>query len=206
MDSKAELETPRPYLSWSQLNLLERDPMRYVEHYMMGYEIVGNKPMELGKEVATALETGVPHTDPGIIFLQEFLPEFKHREYEIKDVMAGEVPILAKLDGFDDAELGIDEVKTGKLWTQAQVDKADQLTFYAMAVWLKYKKLPKRITLHWARTQYNEDTEEYEITAEITTFTTTRELADILKMVSRCNRAWQEIKRLYKQHKLQSNV
>jgi len=57
------------------------------------------------------------------------------------------IKLLGYLDSFDPKELNIYEYKTGKKYTQGMANKLGQLDFYALLVYLKYKKLPKSIKL-----------------------------------------------------------
>ena len=92
------------------------------------------------------------------------------------------------------------DYKTGIVpWTQRRVDNDDQLTFYALVVWLKYKKLPDEIKLEWMPTRRNEYG-ELELTGEIKEFKTERSLQQILNMLSRAQEAWKTIKQLAKEY------
>lgn len=184
--------SPRGYLSWSQLNVWEKDPNEYYNIYVEGLDHIGSKYIEVGKRMAEALEHGHDKEhDPTYETLGVFLPHYPKREFEIRASLDG-IPLLGKLDGFDPKTLTIGEYKTGKNWTQAMVNSSGQLTFYALLVWLKYKKLPGGILLHWARTDEDFAGELF-LTGETRDFTTRRALADIIVFTKRVKAAWKGI-------------
>jgi len=189
--------SPRGYLSWSQLNLWEKDPNMYYQVYFEGLDQFRTKYLELGKRMATTLENGFDEFgDPMFDMLSVMLPAYPEREFEIKvnhkvsDKLV--VPLLGKLDGWNKATMTIGEYKTGKHWTQSLVDSSGQLTFYALLVWLKYKTMPKHIILHWAKTQEDEFG-NLELTGDIKSFKTQRSLKDLILLSGRIERAWKGI-------------
>ncbi len=184
--------SPRGYLSWSQMQLWEKDPNMYYQVYFEGLDMFRTRQLELGKRMATTLENGFDEErDPLFEMLAVFMPSYPYREFEINAIFEG-IPLKGKLDGFDEKTLTIGEVKTGKYWTQSMVNSAGQLTFYALLVWLKYKKLPKEIFLHWAKT--DEDMEgNLKLTGDIKTFKTQRSLKDLILFSKRIKSAWEGI-------------
>lgn len=185
-------DSPRGYLSWSQLQLFEKDPNMYYQVYIEGLDQFRTKYLELGKRMATGLENGFDEEhDPLFEMMIVFMTGYKNREFEINAEFEG-IPLKGKLDGFNENKLEIGEYKTGKKWTQSMVDQSGQLTFYALLVWLKYGKLPNKIQLHWART--DEDMEgKLHLTGEIKTFNTTRSLKDLILFSKRIKTAWKGI-------------
>jgi len=187
-------------LSWSQLNLWEKDPNMYYQVYFEGLDQFRTKYLELGKRMADTLENGFDcERDPLFEMLAVFLPSYPRREFDIDAVLEG-IPLKGKLDGFNPQTLTIGEYKTGKCWTQSMVNSTGQLTFYALLVWLKYKKLPKEIYLHWART--DEDMEgNLKLTGDIKTFKTERSLKDLILFSKRIKSAWEGVCNLGKMQK-----
>lgn len=186
-------KTPRPHLSYSQLKLWESDPQEYHRRYVLGEKWEGNRYTEFGSKLANALEFDEPTDDLGLEHIRLFLPKFVKREFKIESNCLG-VPILSKLDGFDPKKLEIDEVKTGKSWNQKRVDEDDQLTFYSLICYLKYKKQANLIRLHWARTI--EEDGIVKATGELKTFITNRFFPQQMEMANRIKKAWAEIKKL----------
>lgn len=192
--------SPRGYLSWSQLQLFEKDPNLYYQVYCEGLDQFRSKYLELGKKLATTLESG--HSadgDPILELMTVYMPAYPAREFDLKATFEG-IPLVGKLDGWNEKTLTIGEYKSGKSWTQAMANETGQLTFYALLVWLKYKKLPANIYLHWART--DEDMEgNLMLTGDIKTFRTERSLKDIILFSKRIKSAWAGICELGKFNK-----
>jgi len=188
---KLQIKTPRPYLSWSQLSLFERSPSLYERIYIDGFKQPENKYLKLGKEVAERLETGIETDNELIEHLALFMPKYPKVEFEIQADFKG-IPVLGRLDCYDPKKRIVGEIKTGKNWSQGMVDKSGQLTFYAMLVWLKTKKLPSKIRLHWAKTKLDSDG-DLQIVGDIKTFYTTRSISDIILMYGRVKKCWSEI-------------
>ena len=181
--------SPRGYISWSQLQLYEKDPNLYYQVYIEGLDQFRTKYLELGKRLADGLENGVDEeNDPMFNMIIAFLPAYPKREYDMK-INFEDIPLVGKFDGFDEKNLDLGEYKSGKKWTQSMVDKHGQLTFYAFTIWLKFGKLPKRIQLHWAETAEDEEGVLY-LTGKTKTFTTTRTLKDIILFSKRIKTAW----------------
>jgi len=204
MPSKSKersLGSPRGYLSHSQLQLWERDQNEYYNRYIEGIEQPRTAYLELGHRLAVAMENGKDEgDDPAINHLVLFLPTYQEKEYEIKAKFEG-IPLLGKLDSFDPKGLRIREYKTGKnKWTQRMVDEHGQLTFYALLVWLKYKKFPSEIHLDWAETK--EEDGDLFLTGEYQTFSTKRTLKDLILMGGRIEKAWKGIGEMMESIKL----
>ena len=254
--------SPRGYLSWSQLNLWEKDANLYYQVYCEGLDQFRTRQLELGKKMATTLENGHSEDgDPMLDLMAVFMPSYPAKEFEIKAVFEG-IPLKGKLDGFgikcqscgswqdiiglknekqqmdvpalqkergvygstshqtirsiskttfqDKQRLNtlpilssscdkcgvegklisvIGEFKSGRHYTQSMADDTGQLTMYALLVWLKYKKLPAKILLHWAKT--DEDMEgNLFLTGDIKTFKTQRSLSDLILFSKRIRAAW----------------
>lgn len=182
------------YISFSQLKLWETDPDEYYRRYVLGEKWEGNKYTEFGSKLAQALESNKPCDDMGLEHIRLFIPNFVAREFKIEAEILG-VPILAKLDGFDPKKFEIDEVKTGKAWSQRRVDEDDQLTFYSLACFQKYRKQPSIIRLHWAKTIEDEEG-NVKATGELKTFITGRAIPQQLELANRIKAAWKEITKL----------
>lgn len=184
--------SPKGYLSWSQLNLYEKDPNLYYQVYIEGLDQFRTKYLELGKRMSECLEKGYDE-ERNTLFetAAVLLPGYPHREFDIKAELEG-IPLLGKLDGWNEKTMTIGEYKTGKNWTQAMVDQSGQLTFYALLVWLKYKKLPDKILLHWIRTEEDE-VGNLNLTLDIKTFPTQRKLKDLIVFSKRIKSAWEGI-------------
>lgn len=191
------MDTPRGYISWSQMVLVERSPSLYVERYLgEGHEYT-NKYMTLGKKLAERMEIGLPTDDKLLEHLVLFLPKGKYREYEMEVDFDG-IPLKGKLDQFTPKPLEIRETKTGKRWTQSMAEKHGQLKFYATMVYVKYGKMPK-IFLDWVPTRELDDG-TLEMTGQIKTFEVMITFGDIILFRARIKKAWETIKRLTDEH------
>lgn len=186
---------PHRYLSYSQLDLWERDKEEYIRRYIYGEKSESNQYMDLGKELARALEKGYNGQNRAIQHLLIFLKQYPLKEYKIASeaiVGACTITIMGILDGFDENNEEIGEYKTGRLWTQRRADESDQLTFYSLIYFKKYKRLIKKIKLHWAETSLDENRQVY-LTGRIEVFETKRTMADLMKMQARIEKAVKEI-------------
>ncbi|MCI0336390.1 MAG: PD-(D/E)XK nuclease family protein [Acidobacteria bacterium] len=192
--------SPRPYLSWSQIQLFERSPDLYVKKYIYGEDDPTTEAMRLGKSLAQALEMQKETGDDVLDNLLAVLPSYPQREFKIEAALEGlEVPLYGVLDGFDEKRLRIGEYKSGRLWNQEMVNESGQLKMYALMIWLKYKKIPSEVMLHWAKTQYNEGG-ELEFAGEIKSFMADISLEDVLLFSGRVRKAWVDIKEISERH------
>lgn len=182
---------PKKYLSYSQINLWKRSPEKYKRTYFEGEEYPTNQAIDFGKNFAEILE-GKKKTDD--IIVQGVIcqiPKYDTIEKEIK-VKIEDINLLGYLDSYCSKTHNFYEYKTGKMdWTQDKVDKADQITFYAMLVYLKYKVVPKNISLIWAKTEIEDDIIQF--TGDVKEFKTSRVLVDILKMMVEVKKIAKEI-------------
>ncbi len=185
--------TPKPYLSWSQYNLFRNSQMRYVSTYIYG-ERFQNEEMDKGRELAEILEKDEKVDDSDIESVRIMLPTLKEREYEIETSL-GDVPLYGKFDGFDEKNLVLDEIKSGKNgWDQRKVDNCEQITFYSLMIYQKFKKLPKKIRLHYAPTERVAGTIRF--TGEVESFVTERSLNDVLGLLVPIKRTWEGIQKV----------
>ena len=171
------------------MQLWEKDPNLYYQVYCEGIDNFRSKYLELGKRMATTLENGKSDDgDPMLELMAVYMPSYPAKEFEINALFEG-IPLVGKLDGWNKETLTIGEYKSGKKWTQSMADNTGQLTMYALLVWIKYKKLPTNIYLHWART--DEDMEgNLILTGDIKTFKTSRSLKDLISFSKRIKSAW----------------
>lgn len=193
--------TPRPYLSWSQMTLVEKAPETYVRRYIKNdtFAIPVNRGMALGKEIATSLEIDEETGDPTKDLIIAQLPKFEIMEAKLEaTVKIGdiEVPLYGKADTAKKDLSAFKEYKTGKIpWTQKKVDDHGQITFYCTIIHALTGKIPKDIELVNALTHELPDG-KFELTGEIRRIRTERTLKDILKMKIRIKNAWSDIVRL----------
>lgn len=192
--------SPRPYLSWSQINLFERDPNMYVRKYIFAQEEFQSEAQRVGKRLAQALESQQKTGDDAMDNLVSLFPAYPHREVKMEATLDGvDVPLYGVLDGYDPHLRRIGEYKSGRLWTQEMVNESGQLKMYALLVWLNSRQLPSEIKLHWARTQYIEG-KGVELTGEVQSFDAEISLEDLHAFSARVRRVWDGIKALSERH------
>jgi len=184
----------RDYLSWSQLNIWEKNPNLYYEIYVLGLEAPYTKWMKKGKDLAEYLKNG-GEADNDVKSIAKLIPTYPEKEFEIKAKLNKNINLLGYLDSFDPKELKIYEYKTGKKYTQKMADKLGQLDFYTLLVWLKYQKLPKSIKLIWIETINKDDIVAF--SGKIKTFEVKKTMKDIIKISSRIKKAKQGIDEMW---------
>jgi hypothetical protein len=199
--------TPRPYLSWTQLNLWESSPERYKQTYFYGKRIPINRGMAFGKTMATGLENDEASGDPLLDLLMAQLPKFECMEHEVRaNLNLGRgvepIPLLAKLDSARSNLTGFKEYKTGqKPWSKKLVDESGQITFYQTIIYCATGKLANDIELVHVETETDE-AGRVVATGKIYPHRTTRNMADVLKMFMRIKKAWAGITAMAEQELL----
>ena len=186
---------PRPYLSWSQMNVLETSEKTYIKLYVHGESLPINRGMAYGSKMADAMENDEDTGDIALDFAMSLLPKAGTSEKEI-DWEVMRVPIFGKMDHAKEDLSLIDEYKTGveKSWNQNKANKSaekGQLCFYATSIYFKTKKIPKA-RLSFVPTIKN-DLGQVEATGEVITFNVEVKLKNILEMAVRMKKAWKRI-------------
>ena len=195
--------TPREYLSYSSMDLLERNPEKWKEVYLRGEKKRINRGMAFGKKMADGLENDEDTGDMVLDLVISQLPKYELMDVafttEIKD-KDGNIPLLAKPDTAKADYSAFNEYKTGQApWTQHKVDTNVQITFYATCMYLKTKKIPTEIELDHAITvkENPEDPNSRLVaTGEIKKYYTHRKMSDIINMMLRMKKAWRLIQQI----------
>jgi hypothetical protein len=192
-------DTPKGYLSWTQLNLIEKSLFGYAKYYILGEKFPETPEILLGKKLAKSIELE-DEDDLDYKKIKNLLPKFEKRELELWGNVAG-VPIYGKLDGFDEKNLTIYEIKTGQNeWNEEVVKNHGQLDFYALLVYLNYGRLPDKIELLWFPTK--RENNDLVIVGDVKKFTIKKDKSDLVKIGLRIVDAWEKIKKLYKEEKV----
>lgn len=208
---------PRPYLSYSQMTLFEMRPKDYIRQYVYGEQSYFNKNMKYGTMVADTLEVEDWTGDPVLDLTLMKVPAFGLRDKVIQDRQGirvwydvqkryvkipvlengdDDVPILAKPDTAKKNYTAFKEYKTStRKWTQRMVDESGQITFYALAIWLRNGQIPQNIELVVVHLKYDEKGVLVP-TGELSRYSTKRTMADIIKMSSRIKKSWAGIYQL----------
>jgi len=186
---------PRPYISYSQLHTVESSPKSYIKTYLYGMKFT-NDGIELGRKVDEALNNpDNEHPEIEIAHLQRFFPRYPEMQKELTAKFAG-VPLLGRLDGFNQKERIIADNKAMEKYTQEMADKSDQLTFYTMLCVIKFKIPAEKwnLQINWAPTFW--ENEELKTTGAIHIFKTKRTTRDIIKMGARVVEVAEKINRI----------
>lgn len=193
---------PRQYLSWSSLDLFERSKERWVKAYVydekLRFNVKGQRGIDLGKKMATALEHDELTGDPMLDLTISGIPKFNVMEMELKvePEKGWKVPLLSKLDTAKEDLSAFKEYKQGTTeWTQPKVDKFGQITFYAAAIYLKTGRIPEDIELVWVPTRSGDDGRN-EVVGDIVQFRTRRTMWNVLSMMARMEKAWEGMEKL----------
>ena len=186
----------KKYLSYSQYQCFNQSEEQYIKRYIDGVELK-NKYVDFGKKIAKGLENRKEKTDdPDILLARKLIKASEESEKEIR-ITFGKIPIFGVLDGFTSPST-VNEDKTSKnKWTQAMVDKSEQLTFYAIMVSTELKiSIEKvKINLDWLPT-FEDTDESIHLTGEIKTFKTKRTTTDALRIYPKMKRTWLGIESL----------
>lgn len=201
--------TPRPYLSWSQMNTLENSERRYVGIYLGNETVPINRGMAFGRTVAESLDEDKPTEDPVLDLVLARIPNIGPTEFAIGDphgtdpVMLNGVPLFMRLDRFNmRTKRQAHEYKTGiGKWTQKMVDESGQITFYFSGIFAKYGIRPEDIdfSLFYIPTRYDGQG-RIECVGDIVEFKTKRTMVDIMAMSARQKKAWKRIQELSIEH------
>lgn len=201
MTGVRKLQNPRGYISWTQKDMWDKSPDRYIEQYMYGEKSFTNSGMEFGSRVGHALETGEQDEDETVNMLASMLPRYSIMEHPIEVNLRtpiGWVTLMGKLDTFEEEILAFDEYKTGVTpWTASKVRKHGQMGFYSALVYLKYGKIPSKARLHWAQTEKDWDGQIH-LTGGIQTFEATKTMREVLMYLADISRVAVEIDRRYR--------
>lgn len=191
--------TPREYLSWSSMDLLERSPDKWVMYYIENVKMRPNSGQEFGRMMADGLEKGELTGDLGLDIVIEQMPKLETQEYELHALLKRgkkePIKLFSRLDTAMEDLSAFDEYKSGQTpWTQTKVDGSGQITFYATAAYLKTGKLTKDIHLDYVPTEKVHG--RIRVVGTIQRFRTQRSMTDILKMMVRMRRAWDQIEQI----------
>lgn len=189
--------TPKDHFSYSQYTLFQSSPAWYFKRYFKGIEYNGG--FEFGRKVADSLEKDICPTAE-LKLLNTFIKKYPIMDYEISVELDG-IPIYARFDGFDDTGLELGEYKTGDIkypWTQSRADRHVQIDWYYLMIYLKYKELIKKATLHYIPVLREKDNfgnilKEEIIFEKMVDFETKRTLVDISRLTIDIKRTWKEI-------------
>lgn len=204
MKKKRILQLPHGYLSYSQICLWQSDPDQYAAVYFDDRQELrsSNAGMEYGKVVADALEHGIQTGDLLTDSAMTMLPKYDVADKEVRTVLSTkefDVPILIKPDSLDSVTKNFYEYKTGKTpWTQKKAQNHLQLKYYAMGIYLEYKKLLRGCKLIWIETERTP--EGVKPTGRVKEFPVTFSMSDLTETMALTARVAREIEVAWAAH------
>ena len=163
----SEIVLPKPYLSYSAMDLWARDPNEYRKRYYIGEPFFSTPYTEFGNLVGGALEER-EWDHPVLAPVRGKIPQGTHPEHKLEVEVLG-VPIMGYLDDFNLQDFSIEEYKTGirdskgnAPWDRVRVRKHKQLTLYTLMVKHKYGDWNPDIRLTWMETEWARICEQVE--------------------------------------------
>lgn len=189
-----------PTLSWSSVSSWEyakkyNDRGSWYNQYVLGIRSEVNDTMKAGIEIGQKLVSN-----------QKFLPKVPRPsiyEHTLKATVSG-ITITGHMDGWTPEKLELLEYKTSinrKRWTQKEVDKWGQITFYCLLLWLNDGIKPENIYIRLVAI-LTEDTDKgvkLSKSKEIKIFETKRTMTDIIKFISYLEKVFKEMNDYYLQ-------
>ncbi len=195
--------TPREYLSWSSMDLLERSEQKWIEQYIYGQKNRINRGMAFGKTMADALEKDESSGDVLLDLTIEQIPKFEIMDQPFTShIKTGKktIQIHCRPDTMKKDMSAFKEYKTGQgEWTQKKVDENGQITFYATGMYLKTGKIPNDIELVHVMTEKEDEgalDARIRATGDIKRYKTVRTTAQVLNMMVRMKKAWERIEQI----------
>lgn len=160
-----KLTLPKPYLSWSSLNLWSKDKEQFRARYYRNEKLPDTPYTIFGRAVHDLLEN-----DEGL----NHIPRYPLKEVKLQTVIEG-VPILGYIDSMEDSHTrrfidyksSIRNPDGSSKWTELEVQKLDQLPFYSMLIYENYagpnkvKKGNHRAKLIWLETQWKQEPHQF---------------------------------------------
>lgn len=155
----SELVLPKPYLSYSAIDLWMRDKESYRKRYYLHEPYFSTPYTEFGNVVGGALEER-QWDHPALAPVVGKVPQQTHPEHRI-DVEINGVPVMGFLDDFNLETKAIEEYKTGirdktgkPPWNYVKVQDHKQLDLYSLMVREKYGEWNPDIQLTWMETEW----------------------------------------------------
>ncbi len=185
MKKENKLLLPRP-LSWSGMNLLEKDEKRWIRKYLNGEKVdFNNSGIRFGKKVAEHLESDEETEDLALESIKNRLVRYGPKETGIKAVLKcehGEIPLTGSMDTCKPDFTAFREVKTGrgqKAWDQEKAQNHGQNHFYATLIHINTGVIPE-CHLDWLQTEEIDGVVQF--TGGLLSFPVKFTLLDIIKM------------------------
>lgn len=154
------LNLPKKRLSYSQVNLWNKNKEQYRTRYYRNEPLPENAEMIFGKTIAKRLEDNDPEL--------AFIPRYDKAEHGIEVEIDG-VMVQGYIDSFDPVKKKFREYKTGHLnlkgfppWDIVAVHKHEQLPFYSLLIEETEGTVDPICHLDWIETEFKNKTIEFD--------------------------------------------
>lgn len=149
---------PKPYLSYSAIELWRKNPEGYRQKYYYNIEQPVTPELSFGKKIAELLEVG----DESVAHIKRYPVSEQKIECIIDDV-----PLFGFIDSFDPERNAFLEYKTGKTpWTKTRVENHLQLDIYSVCIEEIFGSVVDECELIWMETERVEKISSGRITHE----------------------------------------
>ena len=195
--------TPKPYLSHSQIELVFANPVRYISRYVYGEQEEASPQQAFGKVVTDILEGRVKGNKKLLKQLSK-VKRYQHNDVAIRAIFKRgkeEVPVIGYLDGQSGQgeSLIFGEYKTGVWkWDAKRVRESEQLKLYAAIHWLNTGYIPDQ-ELIWIPTKNEKGV--IALCGDPMLFKVRHNTQTVLETIQRVFKAYDTITRLYKEFK-----
>lgn len=151
---------PKPYLSYSQINLWLKNKNQYRERYYQNKKSPETIETIYGKAIAKILEDPIEIAKNPTLSL---VPRYAEPEFEIKIEVDG-IPVLGFLDSYNPDTHSFYEYKTSHLntWNDVSVSRHLQLPFYNFLIKEAHGKVDRVCHLIWIETRFKKQKIEYD--------------------------------------------
>ncbi len=197
-----KLVLPNPHLSWSAMNCWMSSKERFRREYFEKSSKLDTKFLRFGKGIAELIENDQHKS------LLPDLVVYPEREFEIRVEVVG-VPMLAYLDDYEPTLNVFRDKKTGKHpWTQAKVQKLDQLVVYATMLKHLKGEMPEYCHLDWIETReggmevedfWRSNEKQINVTGKIVSFKREFDEREIDRMEDLIRKCAEEISEAYQE-------
>lgn len=183
-------ETPKSYLSYSQISCLDYSEQKYIQSYIYGQAKEENDFLSLGKEVHKELE--LRNKDSKLIDIINQIPEYQNKELKIKAQLE-DIPLFGIIDGLNENPLILVDYKTGL--KKNIIGWRNQLIFYNLMFWQSRKEIAKENIIYFIKTKKNEN-DQLILDGSVEKFDIKIDMQDVISFVPKVMDSWKRIKRL----------
>lgn len=147
------MKLPKPYLSWSQINLWQKYPKQYAKRYFIGERVFSTPEMAFGSKFGECVEHGnLFDTPTEMIETVSNLERMYYYEFPVV-IQRDSYYLLGYIDALNKDLSLLHEYKTGKTaWTKDKAEKHGQLKMYSAAI-RAYKGFIPDCKLIWFETE-----------------------------------------------------